>query len=401
MRILLLTNKFPYPPKDGGAIATFQMISGLANAGCQLTVLAINTSKHYFDTTKLPAEVAAIAQFHSVYADTCITPLAALRNLFFSHLPYNAERFVLQEFKLKLTELLQSAEFDIIQLEGLYVAPYIPVIRQFSKAKIAFRAHNVEHEIWQRFAAETKNPVKKLYLSIIAHRIARMEQNIIDTYDLLVPITGKDGHYFRDRGNAKPVHVSPAAFDFAKLPASQPAPVALPSLFHIGGLDWPPNQQGLMWFAENCLPTIYKEFPDVRFYIAGRNAPDWLVKKFQHPAIQFIGEVQDAYAFMQQHHIMVVPLLSGSGMRIKIIEGMALGKCIVSTSIGAEGIDYKANDDILIADSAKELINHICQMLDNPQQISTIGQQAAARARLHYNINELSSKLVTFYSENL
>lgn len=401
MKILFLTNKFPYPAKDGGAIATFNLIKGLAEAGHQVVVLAINTSKHYSDISQLPPEVEKLATFHSVYTDTRLSLLKALKNLLFSSLPYNAERFVLKEFTEKLKALLSHQHYDIVQLEGLYVCPYLPVIHNYSHAKVVFRAHNVEHEIWYRYVSETRNVFKKLYLSILAHRIARMEKSLINQYDLLVPITKKDARFFEEKGNIKPVHISPTGFDFSKLPSDLPTEQNTSSLFHIGGLDWLPNQQGLIWFVSQCLPPIHKKFPELRFFIAGRNAPDWFVKSIQHPAVQFVGEVDNAYTFIAKHSIMVVPLLSGSGMRIKIIEGMALGRCIVSTSVGAEGIAYTHGKNMLIADSSADFVQQIEMLIANPEKCSTLGRQAAQLVTSIYDNKIIISDLQNFYSANL
>lgn len=401
MKILFLTNKFPYPARDGGAIATFNLIKGLAEAGHQVTVIAINTSKHYSEVALLPEEVASLANFHAVYTDTRISVLKALKNLFFSSLPYNAERFVLNSFNEKLQNLLTSIPFDIVQLEGLYVSPYLPIIRKYSQAKVVLRAHNVENEIWHRYAAETKNTVKRLYLKMLAKRIAQMEKSLINQYDLLVPITEKDAKYFEKEGNTKPVHISPTGFDFSKLLPNVPANDCQPTLFHIGGLDWPPNQQGLIWFVRQCLPSLYQIVPELKFVIAGRNAPEWFVRSIQHPAVEFVGEVTDAYTFIRNHNIMVVPLLSGSGMRIKIIEGLALGKCIVSTTVGAEGIAFTPGKDIFIADTASEFINILKMLISNPDQCQQVGCQAARLAVSTYDNRVIVENLQGFYSVNL
>ena len=113
-----------------------------------------------------------------------------------------------------------------------------------------------------------------------------------------------------------------------------------------------------IWFVENCWPGLHQQFPNLKFYVAGRNAPAWLINKFHYPNIEFVGEVEDAYRFMNSKSIMIVPLFSGSGMRIKIIEGMALGKTIVSTEIGAEGIEVSDNENILIATDADVITSY-------------------------------------------
>ena len=136
----------------------------------------------------------------------------------------------------------------------------------------------------------------------------------------------------------------------------------------------------------------------MKFYIAGRNAPD-SIKNINEPNVVFLGEVDDAYEFMQGKAIMIVPLLSGSGMRIKIIEGMALGKSIVSTAIGAEGIAVHDGEDIILANDAEKFREGIESLLDNFDKFETIGRNARKFVEENYDNLSISKALVAFYKE--
>ena len=324
MRILQLTNKPPWPAKDGGSIAMWNLTKGLAGLGHQVTVLSMNTRKHHTPPESIPLQVKEIAEFRFVSVPATVSPVSAVMNLLFSNQPYNAVRFISQEFKQALRELLREKKFDLIQLEGLYLSPYIPVIREHTSAPVALRAHNIESEIWERTAVLSSG-LKKWYLRNLAGRILNFEKNWLNSYDLLVPITSRDGEWFTKAGNQKPVHISPAGIDssFYHLTHDDPE---FPSLFHIGSLDWSPNQEGLIWFLSRIWPSVHLKHPGLNLYIAGRNAPPWLVSKFQEKNVVYLGEVEDAHSFIRSKSVMIVPLFSGSGMRIKIIEGMALGK---------------------------------------------------------------------------
>src|SRR6056297_1896745 len=374
MKILQVTNKVPYPPKDGGAIACMNLISGFALLGHEVTVLAMNTEKHHIDESEIPESVEDWAEFHLVDVPARTSGVAALVNLVFSGKPYNAVRFISKAFSEELRNLLTENEFDIVQLEGLYVCPYIPLIRKFSDAKIVYRSHNIEHEIWERTAALSKG-IKRIYFSVLARRIKTFEKNYLNDYDLLVPITERDGQILNELGNKKPVHVSPTGID-TKVLFPHSKDLEHPTLFHIGSLEWAPNQEGILWFIENCWPKIHEKFPELKFYVAGRNAPDWLVRQFDGPNIVYKGEVPDAYQFMNSKSIMVVPLFSGSGMRIKIIEGMALGKPIVSTTIGNEGISTTSQKNILIADTPDEFAAAIEKLIVDSELFEQISRNA-------------------------
>jgi glycosyltransferase involved in cell wall biosynthesis len=394
MNILQLTNKPPYPARDGGAIAMLNLTLGFARLGHRVTVLSMNTLKHHTNASDIPEEMARMADFRFVQVDAGINPLAALFNLVFSGMPYNAVRFLSKEYERQLVSVLKENRFDIIQLEGLYLCPYIPLIRKHSDALVVYRAHNVEHEIWARTALMSHG-AKKWYLRSLSKRIERFEKDCLNTYDMLVPITARDESILERMGNQKPSFVSSTGIDMDNM-----KPVwnsHAPSLFHIGSLDWSPNQEGLLWFLFNCWVPLRKAFPDLEMHIAGRNAPEWLIRKFKRPGVVFHGEIDDAHAFMREHSVMVVPLLSGSGMRIKIIEGMAMGKAIVSTPVGAEGLGVTHEEQVMVADRPDEFVQSVQTLLSDPSRIRKMGEQAYAFIGEHFDNRVLAGKLAGFY----
>jgi polysaccharide biosynthesis protein PslH len=399
MKILQLANKPPFPDKDGGTIATLNLTKGFARLGHQVTVLAMKTSKHPADTEKFPVHLREMADFRLIDVPATVSKASALQNLIFSGLPYTAVRFISPAFEKALARLLREKDFDIIQLEGLYLCPYIPLIRKYSGAKIAYRAHNVEHEIWERSVILSSGP-QKWYYRNLAQRIYTFEKAWLNQYDLLIPITERDGARYREMGNTMPVHVSPAGIDQI-LPVSCPTNEGLPSLFHIGSLDWAPNQEGLIWFLDNCWSVLRHKHPGLRLYIAGRNAPQWLIRKLGLPGIEYCGEVPDARTFMYSKSVMIVPLFSGSGMRVKIIEGMALGKAIISTSTGAEGLGVEHDRNILIADTAGDFIRELEALLTSREKFQAIGEEAAVYIREKFDNLAIAGDLSGFYQKHL
>ena len=398
MKILQVTNKVPYPVKDGGAIACMNLARGFSLLGHQVTILAMNTVKHHITLGEIPESVKELAEFKLVNVPARISPVSALLNLVFSNKPYNATRFISDTFAQELKKILQENEFDVVQLEGLYVCPYIPVIRANSKAKIIYRAHNIEHEIWSRTAIMAHG-FEKYYLRNLSKRIKKFEVQTLNKYDLLVPITGRDGAILDKLGNKKPSHVSQTGIDSSVLiPNSKN--LKHPTLFHIGSLEWSPNQEGLIWFFENCWDAIREKYPDLQFFVAGRNAPPWFQKLLNLPNVVFKGEVADAYEFMNSKSIMVVPLFSGSGMRIKIIEGMALGKPIVTTPVGTEGILTTSGENIIVINDAEGFVQSISDLIENREYFDKISKNAIEY--IHENFDNLSSagSLIEFYKKH-
>lgn len=401
MRILQLTNKIPYPPKDGGAIATLNISKGLARLGHEIDILGMNTDKHFVDLSQIPSDIAQLLAIYEVRINTRLSILDAAKNLFFSHYPYNAERFFNQPYTLALEKLLQHQEYDIIQLEGLYLAFYIPIIRKHSNARIALRAHNIEHEIWDRNAQQESSIIKKWYLKKLSRRIKRFKLSILNHYDFLVPITERDAAQYKRLGNTKPIHVVPAGYDMPpEMLYSESAD--FPSLFFIGALDWFPNQEGLLWFLDKVWPDLRVKHSSLEFHIAGRNAPKWIQKRFtDSPNVKFHGEIDDAHQFINQYAVMIAPLFSGSGMRVKIIEGMALGKTIVTTSIGAEGIDVVSGKHLMVEDNEQDFLKSIDQVLTNRSLFDAIGNEAFDFVKNRYNNHRISESLANFYEQHL
>ncbi|MEI7596944.1 MAG: glycosyltransferase family 4 protein [Bacteroidota bacterium] len=396
MKILQITNRVPYPPKDGGAIGYYNFTKSYYDTGCDVILLAMNTSKHYINISSLPESFTKFAKIHTVNINNKIRPFSALKNIFSSK-SYNIERFESVEFENELIQILKSETFDVIHLDSLYVSMYISTIRKHSNAKVVMRAHNVEHLIWERIADVEKNPLKKWYLSLLAKRLKKYEQEAINLVDLLLPISQFDKEYLIKIGCNVKQYIVPAGIDTEKFIVNKEIE-EFPNLFHLGSLDWIPNQQAITWFLNSIWPLINKTFPELKFFLAGRNAPKWILD-LEIPNVEIIGEVENAVDFINSKSIMIVPLLSGSGMRLKILEGMALAKAIISTSIGAEGIEYKQNENILIANTPEEFIESIQLCLNNKKYFLSLGRNARILAEEKYDNNRIVLNLIDYYKK--
>lgn len=398
MKILQICNKMPFPPKDGGAIATLAFTTGAKQAGHEVTLLAMNTVKHPVseDKIKLFEQQTRIKVF-AVPVDNSIKLIQAFINLF-SKKSYNIVRFASKKFENKLVSILKNEKFDLVQFDGLHITFYLETVRQYSDAKIVYRSHNVEYKIWEHISNNSSG-LKKWYLNILTKRLFRFEINQLNKFDAVVPITENDASLIRQLGCKIPIKVCPAGINIENY---QPdfSILEFPSLFHLGGLDWMPNQEGIIWFLKNVWNKIHKTFPQLKFYIAGRNMPLWM-QKLQFQNVIMIGEVEDSKKFMNSKAIMIVPLLSGSGMRIKIIEGMALGKTIISTTIGAEGILYEHEKNIFIANEPDEFVNAVRKCVDNKYFAEKIGFNGIKLVKEYYDNKKIVSELVNYYKNNL
>jgi len=399
LKILQLYNKVPYPSKDGGSIAVMNISKGFSQNNNQVTILCFNTKKHFVDVEKIKLPYKNI-KIETVLINTEITIKKALENLLFSKLPYNAERFISQDFENKLYKILKEETFDIIQVEGLYMMPYVKNIRKISKAKIAYRAHNIEHEIWENGLKNETNILKKAYLKIIFKRLKKFEIYYLNKYDYLIPITDRDGKNFTKLGNTQPIHVSPTGINTSEYIQDKTQQINDFSLFHLGSLDWSPNQEGLKWFLENIWGKLETINTKISLSIAGRNAPLKLEKYFANFNLKYHGETENAIDFIHEHSIMIVPLLSGSGMRIKILEGMAASKLIITTTKGAEGIGGKSFEHYIIADTPEEFIRTIKTLTQDNSLIKKISLAGHKFISENFDNFAISKSLTEFYNKN-
>ena len=397
MNILQIANKAIYPP-DGGSLAILSLSKGYIRNGHRIHLLNMITHKHFNNYEIIEIEYKDSLKISGVNVNTQISFFRLLINLLFSNKPYIAQRFVSKKFVSKLINLLNNNSFDFIQIEGLYSLQYINTIRNEFGGSILYRPHNIEFQIWRRNYKETKSLIKKLYFKSLFKRLKKLEENLLNTYDFLIPISKSDAKIYNKLGNSKPVKTSPFGIDLKKI---QDQYVEINSdidqcINYIGALDWIPNQEGLLWFIDHCFPVIIKSFPHIKLNIAGRNAPKWLIRRFNHSNINFLGEVKNAYEFIQKSGPIIVPLFSGSGIRVKIIESMAFKKAIVATDTAAEGINCHQNVNILLANNDQDFASSVISLLNNVGLQKEIGENAFKFVKEHYDFEKIAIDILNF-----
>jgi glycosyltransferase involved in cell wall biosynthesis len=370
-----------------------RMTEGLLSAGCTVHVLAIETDKHRFERSEQFRELIARTRMDALYVDTNVRWVPAFLSLFKSS-SYNVDRFYSLGFESRLISQLAENEYDIIQLESLYVASYIPAIRRMSKAKIVLRAHNTESEIWTKYAEESNDAFKKIWFRDLARKLEHFEVKAIQAVDAIVPITREDEARLRKMSKqSKPFHT--CTFSMKEIKPGNNI-IETKTVFHIGAMDWKPNYDGVEWLCKEVWPFVLKSVPEASLHLAGKSLDrgiDFGNKIHNH------GEVESAAEFMSRYGIMAVPLHSGGGVKIKVIEGLFAGKPVVTTSIGAEGISCTDGEDIEIAPEAKMFAAKLIDLLQNPDKARAIGEAGKKTALENHELGRVTQKLCDFYSK--
>ena len=373
-KILILTNRVPYPLKDGGNLAMNAMIEGYHRAGWQVYLLAMNTSRHYIKQEQLQKLFTHLYAFEWVNINNHLKWTEVIKNYLFSHEPEHAIRFYKEEFKDKLKEVLESFKPDVVQVESVFLSTYLPIVKEYSDAVTVLRVHNIEYQIWQSLSNKHGNWFKRVYLGNLSVRIRDFERDAWKEYDLLLAITERDAQVI---GRLEPVNnlvVAPFSIDLKKIkPGHNEKWVG----YHLGAMDWMANREGIRWFLEKAWPKIRRATPGFEFYFAGRNMPE----DFNKPGIKGVyclNEVPSAEDFIADKKILIVPLKSGGGIRVKILEAMAAGKIVITTPVGIKGIEANPREHFLLANKPEDFARAIKWCLENKGDAEKMAQNARA-----------------------
>lgn len=389
MKILQICQKPPLPLTDGGCIAFHSLTTGLLQAGHHVKVFTLFTDKHDFKPESMPEDYVQKTDIEGVYVDTNMNLVDVYCN-FMTRDPYNLSRFFSVDVDIRLTRLLQKEKYDCIILESIFSSPYLPTIRRNVKTKVILRSHNIEHQIWNKLALGEKNIFKRIYLSYLSKKLYKAEIEAWRSVDGIACISYDDLQFTRALSQ-KPSYLLPVAMPVQ--PAVQMEGNKL-RVYHIGSMDWLPNIEAINGFVENTLPAVLIEFPEFEFHIAGRKMPASLHNK-KIPGIVSWGEVESAESFARNFQIMLVPLQSGSGIRIKILEAFAMGIAVISTKQGICGLDVEDRKEYYNAETPDEWVAALRE-LQNPEERKRIGKNAQDFMEESYSNSKIIQPLVHF-----
>ena len=396
MNILFLTHRVPFPQNGGYPIVVCNTIKGLVDLGHQVSLLSLNPKINYhYEFNEDDNALIGRINYKVYPIDTGVSVFDVAVNLF-SRTSFNINKYYDQEFEKLLVQELTLSKYDVIQFEGLPVSLYLSAVRKNSQAKLIYRAHNIENMIWQRLAKQKSDPFKKSYLRMHARRIKNYELQQLNSFNGIAVFTELDRSTLFGYGIKIPIEVCPVGIDLQHY-RPDIEKTEFPTLFFLGSLDWLPNREGIEWFLENFSKELTDGDLRVRFYVAGNDIPERFDDYEVMGKIFIQGEVDDALEFVNSKSIMIVPLLSGGGMRVKIVEGMAMQKCIISTALGADGISYQDGINIIIANDQEEFYEAIKRCIGDEDYCRMLGANARKLVEEKHDIDKVTKYLVDFY----
>ena len=368
-RTLVVTPRPPYPLDTGGKIRTYHLLRLISQRG-ETALFSLTFSPE--DTASLIRlkEKLGLVRVEAVRVGSS----AVLKGLLSFAMGYP---FVLGKYRLglvlrRLSSLVNEFSPEVIHFDHLHTAQYGLELKDLPKKPILrMDAHNVEWVISARAGEKLVWPLSAV-AGHHANLLRRWEARIGGEMDEVWTVSEEDRALFLEMGlSPEKVRVVPNGVD-GDFWAYRPYTGGERDLVFVGSMDWLPNEDGVLYFLSEIWPLIKERCPKVRFYVVGRSPSDRL-RRYGSEDVIITGAVDDVRDYVYRSAVVVVPLRIGGGSRLKILEAMSAGRAVVSTSLGAEGIDYTPDRDIVIADDPEEFARRVCMLLEDGELRQRIG----------------------------
>jgi glycosyltransferase involved in cell wall biosynthesis len=393
LKILFLTNRSPYPIKDGQSRRTYNILKGLASRHEVYLLSLVESTEEALpkNVRNLKGFCKQVELLPAPSKSLSLGMAARLLRSLFSTDPYTVWRHYSRQYARRVRMWVDTAPFDVVHCD---ILPLAYCIRDLNGPVRTLTDHDVSYLKAQRLAARARNPALKLFLYIEALKLKWLESRIFSRLDLGIAVSELDRKHLErlcPKGRFVVVEngVDVRAF------IHNPDAVEPNMLLWMGGFHHSPNCEAVRFFLEEIYPGIKRKKAEVKLYVVGGDTPEWLKKSaIADPSIVLTGYVDDPLPYIQRAAVFVAPILSGGGTKLKVLEAMAVGKAIVSTSIGVEGIEGKDREHFMVADGPEEFSSEVVSLLNDRVFREYLGANARKRATERYDweaIGELMS----------
>jgi polysaccharide biosynthesis protein PslH len=399
MRILYVATHLPVPPHSGQSIRSLVILRALASLGHQLSFISFAGKNRPHDLKPLSSFCEPIELLDREVENLTLQKnyLGRLKCLL-TFKCYSIERFRSVPMQRSIAAHLSRARYDLIICDSIYGLVNIPE----TTVSVLMNCHNVEHIIIERYAQIEKDQLKKYYANLESHLMRNAERRGCLRVAAAMVCSETDLHALQQLSPQLPISVIPNVVDTDHIQPVPDRPDSDPAiLLFQGSIDWYPNRDAVDFFVSRILPSIRSACPDSRFVVAGRNPPADFVQRFSSdPNIEFTGTVTDMRPYLASATLVVVPLRLGGGTRIKILEACAAGKTVVSTTLGAEGLDLEPGREIVVADEPAEFARSVVHLLRNSELRRQLAHAARAAVVQRYSHSTLRVLLGDMIARN-
>ncbi len=391
MKILFLSITIPYPPTDGGRIRVMNLLKQIAKKN-EVTLLALETE---------PTDREGVAYLHRLGVEVELVPhpphlppltvRTGIRALL-KRKPITVARYDLPAFRQKLHSVLAERSFDLVHYEMLHAAQYVVE----TDIPSVLSQQNVDSHIWGRLCEQTWSPIRKLLFWWQKRTFARYERIMSPKFNVVTCVSEIDRDLLQQVCPDLNIEVIPNGVDTSLYQPNHAAEESA-TLIYTGSMDWYPNEDAVVYFADEIFPKIQSEHPDVQFYIVGKSPTEWVEQLAGLPGVIVTGRVDEIKPYIGRATVYVVPLRIGGGTRLKILEAAAMGKAVVSTQVGAEGLHLVDEEAIFIADDPSHFADAVNRLIADPALRRQIGEGARQHVEAEYDWQRIGERLHRLY----
>ncbi len=391
MKILFLSPTVPFPLTDGGRIRVFHLLKQIAQKS-EVTLLALETQPT--DADNVPQLERFGIQVHLVRQGGTFPSLSlgTILTAFIKRVPITVARYNVPAYRQKFRELVAAEPFDLVHYEMCHVAQF----HIETELPSLLSQQNVDSAIWRRLCQETANPLRKSLYWTQQRAFERYERLMSPKFDIVTCASEIDRQTFQRTSTESRFEIIPNGVDIEDYQPDFGSEEEA-HLIYIGSMDWYPNEDAVAFFADEVLPEIHERLPDVQFSAVGGNPSQRVQKLAENPQLFVTGRVPEIKPYFARATVFVVPLRIGSGTRLKILEALAMGKAVVSTTVGAEGLDLVDGEEILIADEPGAFAESVLRLLTDASLRRELGERGRARVERDYDWRRIGEKLQSLY----
>ncbi len=377
-KVLFLSPRISYPLDTGGKIRTYHILRLLSERSYVLLLSFAFSSEDVAYAEELKKKLGIEIQLFSPSPKFVSLYKSAVNNVAIS-----IQKYISDEMAKEIIQILRKDKDWIVHCDHLHMGWYVSLIKKFfDDVFVRIDEHNVEYLIRERMYKERRFLfrwiVKREY--VLTREIERF---LCDKANEVWVVSDEDKGILVDLGiDEEKILVVPNAVDIDYFVFNEYSGDERDLVF-IGSMDWFPNEDGMIYFLSEIFPKIKRRIPDVRFWVVGRN-PSKRLRSFGYEGVIITGAVDDVRQYLKRAAVVVVPLRIGGGTRLKILEAMASGRCVVSTSLGAEGIDAKDGEEIIIADDPDSFCDKVVQLLEDIDKRKKIAISARRLVEKNY-----------------
>jgi len=396
-KILFVTTRIPYPPWEGHQIRTYNLLKRVCEEHEVKLVSFVRSDEDPAHADHLRTICKSVDLIEIPADQSKFKLLTTILSGVLTKTPFVVRKYSAPEMKQKLKQVIEQDSPDLVHLDMLPLAQYLPLCGDIPTI---LNDHNVESLLVERRAEATSSIPQKVFFSNQAPKLEEFEKFATQNATEVLACSQDDAEILSRMGNGKGIHIIANGVDIEQFIPSDNVQVDPNKIIFVGGMGWFPNKDGMNFFIKEAMPLISEKNPEASLTVVGKSdgleIPDQLRDK-----VSATGFVDDFRPLVHEAAVYILPLRVGSGTRLKLLEAMAMGKAIVSTRIGAEGVVLEDGENILMADTPQEIADAVLRLMNDQQLRERLGKSAHEQAKNLYDWRILGNKMLAVYDSVL